>query len=615
MLLIKLSVRNLKCYTSVVDVPLHRLTVFIGENDAGKTVLLDALQLLLENRSPVLSDYRKIGSEPPSEEIVISGVFEIETTDQIPEDFHPSDKNEFILTKTFTQRSSKCEILGQGFGNPALNNFESQLADTQKDLLREFGVESPAANKPGRVEQFSQLVAENRIPKSNMQREVQFSQIADFLPRFQRISSADYKQPDSLIQSTLQDTVNSFLRPKNETGDPTLLPELVDIQSRIKTALDLKVSEMEEILKQINPKLRGLSVQPAVDFSKSVTSRNLMIDLGNGHQLIDSFGEGTKKKLWMGIIDWIGKTQNQMADLPYFRVYDEPDVNLDYSAERKLFANILESTTRENSRTQSVVCTHAVTLVDRAPAHSINLIQVDSEGERSINFLNDSNDDNVKGFLATMGRSVGIANSALFYERAFIVVEGESEENALPILYRNLYRRSMIEDGLVLINLRTCGAWKSVLKVLQANKFDITVMLLDQDCNRPESSAFITPIILNELGFSPDWQANNCLYIGTKEFEDAFLTEDMVSVLNVNWRKNDGSLWISQDVDQFREPDKKFADDLLTHIRSSCVPQLRSTMRKPVLSEKLAVQCNCSERIPEKIKLVFAKALQIANHT
>lgn len=300
--------------------------------------------------------------------------------------------------------------------------------------------------------------------------EKQFYQIEQYLPRFQCISSADYKHPDTLIQSTLQSTVDAFIRPKNEAGEPNLLPELATIQVNINGALNAKVQEMEEILRRVNPKLRSIRVQSVVDFSRSVLSKNMMIDLGQGYQLIEAFGEGTKKKLWMGILDWIGIAQQQVAELPYFRVYDEPDVNLDYSAERKLFTNILYTTLGAGSRTQSVICTHAITLVDRAPAHSINLIKVNVDSLRSIDFLHDTDDDEVRTFLATVGRTAGVLNSALFYERSFLIVEGESEENALPIIYHNLYGRAMIEDGIVLIDLHTCGAWRSVLKILQANK-------------------------------------------------------------------------------------------------------------------------------------------------
>src|SRR5690606_35129053 len=172
------------------------------------------------------------------------------------------------------------------------------------------------------------------------------------------------------------------------------------------------------------------------------------------------------------------------AEVPHlasFRVYDEPDVNLDYAAERQLFGNIIDAVLAAGSRTQAVVCTHSLTLVDRAPAGSINLIQASDEGTRRIQCLVGDDDDEVREFLSEVGRSVGIANSSFFYERAFLVVEGESEENAIPILYKNLFGRSLVQDGIAIVPMFTCSAWRATLHLLRRHKAEVTVMLLDQD--------------------------------------------------------------------------------------------------------------------------------------
>lgn len=113
------------------------------------------------------------------------------------------------------------------------------------------------------------------------------------------------------------------------------------------------------------------------------------------------------------------------------------------SAERKLFGGIVEATRQSGSRMQAVVCTHAITLVDRAPGGSIRLIQVADDGKRSVRHLETGSDVEVEQFLSSVGRVLGLSNSALFYERAFLVVEGESEENAIPILYRHLFDRAI----------------------------------------------------------------------------------------------------------------------------------------------------------------------------
>lgn len=608
MLLKSLTVTNFRCFINVPPIPMHRLTVFIGENDSGKTAILDALEILLTNKRPSTSEPSDFSMSPDgdvADTIVIGGIFELDDRDTILEDYRTTDGNELVLTKTFTASSILCEVQGRSFADPRWNDFGRQSAPIQRELLQTLGI-APGSNSTRRCAQFDEAVSTGALTKVPATVEIRFADIADHLPRFERIASTEYRHPDTMVQRTLQAVVDSFLRPENqETGERELLPELQDIKSRVKNALDAKLEQMLDTLKTNNPRLISAEVDPDIDFSRGVTATNLMLDTGQGPRLVDSFGEGTKKKLWMGLLDWEQQTQRELQDIPTIRAYDEPDVNLDYAAERKLFAGIIDATRSPERRTQAVVCTHTLTLIDRAPAKSINLIKADAGGARSIEYVSDDADEEVKRFLCTIGRSVGLTNSALFYERAYVVVEGESEENALPILYRNLYGHSIIEDGIVLIPLLTCSAWKAVLKVLLKYKIDRTVMLLDQDCTTPGSSARITPESLAEVGYPPEFLTTSCFFIGTKEFEDAFGAADIVAVLNSVWPKEDSTAWTEAEIDGFRDPACKFSDDLLHCVRRTCVKCQRNLARKPEFAEKLARHCSTSAQIPQTIRLVF----------
>ena len=245
------------------------------------------------------------------------------------------------------------------------------------------------------------------------------------------------------------------------------------------------------------------------------------------------------------------------------------------------------------------------------PANAINLIRVNDAGIREIEYLIDSGDDGVRDYLAMLGRSVGIRNSAVFYEKAFIVVEGESEEGALPILYQHTYGHSYVQDRIQLINLRSCGAWKSVLNILLNNRANICVMLLDQDCTALESSGYVTDAVLEEIGYPAEWKNTNCFFIGTKEFEDAFQTSEIVQVLNQHWPK-DGTEWNANEIDQFRNTDGKFSSDLLDHVRRTCSPRFRNSARKPDFAEKLACLCSTNTQIPIIIQNVFTRVRQLA---
>lgn len=435
MLLKNISIQNFRCFENITDIPIHRLTVFIGENDAGKTCILDALEVLLTPKNPTVGDFLKRADGVVEQTIIIEGQFQLEDYDTLPEDYRTIEGNIFLLRKSFTSSSSKYEVIGRGYLDPRWNNFSRQSAQIQKELLQSINIE-PGGNGEQRVEQFNQVVANRLLQKGPMAIEIRMADISEYLPRFEKISSTDYHHPDTMVQRTFQAVVDSFIRPENpETGERELRQDLQTLKNQIKEALDNKTTQMLETLRHGNPRLVSVEVSPNIDFSRSVTATNLTLNVGQGHQLVSAYGEGTKKKLWMGLLEWEKQTQNELRDISVIRVYDEPDVNLDYAAERKLFTNIIESTSHPHSRTQAIICTHAVTFVDRAPGQSINLISVCEDGNRQIKFFDSDTDEELEDFLSTIGRAVGLTNSSLFFERAFLVVEGESEENALPILY------------------------------------------------------------------------------------------------------------------------------------------------------------------------------------
>lgn len=612
MLLDALTLLNFRCFESATDIPIHRLTVFIGENDAGKTCLLEAIEFLLTSRLPQLSDFRKKSNGDIEETLIIEGRFVLEDFDHLPDDFRSDNGRIFILRKICTVNSARYEVEGKDFRDQRWSSFPRQSAQVQKELLQSLGID-PGSNGDQRTEQYSQAINASILVKESQKIVCKFNDISDYLPRFEKIASTDYHHPDAMVQRTFQAVVDSFIKPENpETHERELRADLRAVKEQIKQALDEKTAQMLETLQRACPKLQNIEVNPNIDFSRSVTTTNLMLDIGAGPLLISAYGEGTKKKLWMGLLDWEKQTQEELRDISRIRVYDEPDVNLDYAAERKLFANIIESTRVPDLRTQAIVCTHAVTLIDRAPGQSINLITVSNDGTREIHYLNCDFDDEVKSFLTSVSRSVGLSNSSLFYERAFLVVEGESEENALPILYRNLYGRSFLEDGIVLIPLYTCGAWKAVLNVLNHHKQEITLLLLDRDCNNPISSVHITPSSLAEIGYPSEFLEKNCLFIGNKEFEDAFATSEMIQVLNTNWPKESGATWVENEIDQFRGPDCKFSEDMLTYVRKNCIKSRRNATRKPDFAHALANHCQMENQIPETIREIFERLRYIA---
>lgn len=308
----------------------------------------------------------------------------------------------------------------------------------------------------------------------------------------------------------------------------------------------------------------------------------------------------------MATLDWDQQIlfERDESARAIIRGYDEPDTNLHYEAQRRMYNTIADIAQQDSSRVQAIICTHSLTMIDRAPAACINLLRLSESGDTDVEILETDNDPEVEDFLHLLASELGITNTMMFYERCYIIVEGATEENSLPVLYRRVYGRSMIDDGIRLINIEGKGGRRGLLKLFGKNRQEITLSLLDPDDDLVSE--------LEYAGFSEENMEKNVIYVGDKEYEDAFSNEDLCACLSEVWPRVDGRSWTNEDLQPLREDDKKFSSALLEliYVNTNTGPECK----KPVLGVELAKRC-LLERIPDPIKRLFERSREISGAT
>jgi putative ATP-dependent endonuclease of the OLD family len=602
MILTEIRLKNFRCYKEIRLTSLERLVIFIGENDAGKTVFLDAISLLISNSSCAQEDFHRLPDGTYSDECIIEGFFRIEEFDTLPDEFRSGATREFLhLWKVFSTQSAKTLYTGLGYEDERFDNFNG--AAYQKQLLQEYRL-TPESNEAGRKSQRDHLVRTGKLRL--VERELvlsSFSMLAPHLPRVERISSSDYRHPDTMVQQTLRSVASRVIKPISpETGLPEEIPELSELRLKVKAELDREIAEAKATLQKFQPKLVDVRIDPIIDFTKSVSNGALTIDLGEGDRSLSSFGEGTKKNLWMGLMEW--ECQNAMENKAgsVIRLYDEPDVNLHYAVQRRLFNKITEIANDHNLRTQCFVSTHSLTLIDRAPSSAINHIVIGDDNQRSVNRIQSNSDtEEITTFFGEIGRAVGLTNTVLLFERGFLVVEGESEEATIPYLYQLLFKRTMAADGIVLIPLHGCSAWKAVIKILLNNRTEITHLLLDSDCLLPASKLRLTPESLREVGCKSDFLKDQVTYIGDKEFEDSFDSSLIADALNQDFPLEGTRLWEAEVIQNLKNSSPQFSKDMQDLVKRSCKKPIRSNVSKPNIAWAVAKRC-AEETVPLKLR-------------
>jgi putative ATP-dependent endonuclease of the OLD family len=80
MKLIELYIQGYKCFRDDIVIPIQDLSILIGENDAGKSSILRALELLLSSKMPSEEDYFSLDNVD-YEEFTIGAKFQLTESD------------------------------------------------------------------------------------------------------------------------------------------------------------------------------------------------------------------------------------------------------------------------------------------------------------------------------------------------------------------------------------------------------------------------------------------------------------------------------------------------------------------------------------------------------
>lgn len=602
----ELYIKGFKCFKDSGKVPIHSLTVFIGENDFGKSSIVDAIDILLNNKNVNPDEYHFDTSDDIVCDLIeIVGIFGIKEEEEAVKDLLLDGKLE-LIKRLSQEHGIQYFIKKVAYTDDRLNSLDRQVVQELKDILIKFGLE-PTGLKADLIQQIRTYLDANPQPTTVKELSIQWKDISELVPIFQRYSSSDYGDPHNLVAKVLSNIYRTYFYETNEvSGEEKLKNSFNELKTEIETNLDTKIQDsLKDVIKKYNPNVNEVRGRYNIDFAKGLNFFQLEIDTGSGLKPIGNRGEGAKKRLYLAILEWDKEIENELPTTRgIIKAYDEPDSNLHFGAQRKLFYTI-QNESEQKDHVQNIVCTHALTMIDRAPALSINCL-IQNEFEQSvINYLEtDDDDDDIREFLGQVSEIGGIRNSSIFYERCFLLVEGPSEENAIPILYKKYSGRNLSEDGVVLINLESNGAWKNFLKLLKKNKEDCTLLFLDNDTQNPTSTASITPDKLDEIGFSANFLSDNVVLVGTKEFEDIYPDNFLVDMLNLKFPRDDGNDWSVAEIQQLKRDSPKFSEDLRVLVSK----EHKKRVGKPEIALEFANFLPVEE-VPNlaKIKVLFDK--------
>jgi putative ATP-dependent endonuclease of OLD family len=164
-------------------------------------------------------------------------------------------------------------------------------------------------------------------------------------------------------------------------------------------------------------------------------------------------GAGRQRRISLAVWEWVSMPRggDDQAPLDLVVAYDEPDTHLDYGKQRELVDLIRAQC--QVSRVRMIVATHSLNLIDRVDIADVVQLRLDETKRTCAERLVDDSYGGVDQYLSRLSAAMGLRTSVFLHERCFLAVEGQTEEQTFPHLFRLVTGKPMQSAGIALL----CG--------------------------------------------------------------------------------------------------------------------------------------------------------------
>ncbi|MCP2099560.1 putative ATP-dependent endonuclease of the OLD family, contains P-loop ATPase and TOPRIM domains [Actinosynnema pretiosum] len=585
------------------DIPIGSPTILAGPNDGGKSSALDAVKFLLGRYSPIEDDRTYLEGESGGGRaaIDVSGRFLLDEWEQ--EQF--SLPAEIELRRIMeTDQDARYEVWGPIPDDEDLRDLAQLKVPDLKELARRHNLRPKhPGNKP------ELLVALQEYAREHSSGEGWTGAPPNLTDRLPRVVAFTGKtlDPEAAVAEILGQQLKGYLQEESTRKQIEVLED---------DAQDWLVAQAQPLVDHITRRCKDITevtVKPEISMTPRLRSASLGLRRSSGEQVrLDRSGQGSARRIslavWEASTDILVEEQQDEEMLaengppvPTIVVYDEPDTHLDYHYQRDVMGLIREQCQLPN--TNVVVATHSMNLIDGVDLKDVVRLELDEKRRTRVERLGaDTGHDESDRHLQSIATAVGLRNSVLLHERCFLAVEGETEQKAIPILFK-------LSEGLQLqsagIALWACGGNSGALHLADYlyKHGRSVVLLIDADCEVKDKMFRRANL---EKVFSPEDYDNVVTFLGKAqgfmEFEELFDDSTWADTANEQWPRTDRAPWGSADFAAHRKG-KKFSDQVMTMLKSE---SKTSPSGKPALVMEVVNRLKRPDQVPQGLRDVFA---------
>lgn len=565
----KLSVNGFRCLLDFsVDFD-SELTVVVGENDAGKSSLIECLKLVTQGKMIELDDFNhdlnSIDISVETEDFTFrksylrnDDLIEQQSLKAVPTPSYIARTTEWLqsedldIAREYIQGEIKQIAKTLGIAVRSNSNIEN-LKKSILDKLAGGVVEIEGASFPS----FNNIQLDGR----------HFENVTGF---FKEVFLKG-KQSEIWDEKISEDkTIEEFVKEKINSYSQYIEQSIAEtgILDRMKMFLrDLTEVKIEPIYQK-----RDLNIDAKVKFME-----------GGKEVSIDKKGDGTKRRITMALLEYKKEQSLLEHDASTIYLLDEPDTHLHVKAQIE-FLDTVKGFSHNGS--QVILTTHSPFIINAVSPRQLRLLE-NNDNRSKVRYL--KQDVNLADRVL---RSLGVENTYLFFSRHIVIVEGETEEQFLPSYFLKRFNETLSSSLVKVINCKGItnipGFARAILEIHNPENIHL---LYDNDAS-PELSELINSLAV------PDHRK---YIVGEKEFEDAFSD----AALHLGWcqylhgvEKEVPSGWTIEAIANLRASCRESGDKFSKKIRS--LNQGGKAMSKPILGNALAENLS-DEQLPQRL--------------
>ncbi len=586
MILKKVQIVNYKsCNNIYIELEKDNPNILIGINDSGKSTILNAIGLLLDEKAKFnfiqddkvkkdlsntilkeaefIASFKKFEIEPIqySENCCyIIGEFELEEND-INDDV--STHLQWVLDKNDVTKILLCRCLNNSDKSSNYYLLTPQGIDDKNEYYKEKATALGRIAKEKKIEKAENTNNSGRFSALELLRSImstlELKQVwseykfdKNFFPQYRYL---DWNiSMDQLTQFT-KDTMQEQIKVELQLARQFANEKRIEAQEKINTELDVFAINF---LKDV-PNIEKLKANIYFDVEPRITDFVLNKKNSVGDIHIESQGEGIKRQIWFSLIKWnaLNTINLEHKNKKFIWCFDEPETHLYPSAQRD-FYNTIKKTSSAN--VQTLISTHSTIFVDKTLIKSINKIDL-KEGITDVSKCISIDDiyENLK-----------LKNSDFLFYDQFIVVEGDTEEILLPHFYKIVNGSSIETDNIRIINL---GG---------KDKIAQNAIVLDGilgDLKKTESTVFY--ILDKDAKFKlTDLQIGkyNPTFVGKQDIEDSISSNVWLELLNQRLEPD-----LRLTLEEIEAIKAKIKIDVEEESKKKFYPNLKYTIRKKLI--------------------------------